>query len=81
MHRRTAFEGKSLDLLIKRARVLRRSGVMDSSPMMTFVERHLGRDLFMYTRILNIVPRIISVNKLTLFLSFSCFEPFGTFVS
>ena len=30
MHRRTAFEGKSLDLLIKRARVLRRSGVIDS---------------------------------------------------
>ena len=30
MHRRTALEGKSLDLLIKRARVLRRSGVIDS---------------------------------------------------
>ncbi len=44
MHRRTALKSKSLDLLIKRARVLRRSGVMDSSPLMAFEERHLGRD-------------------------------------
>ena len=46
MHRRTAFGGKSLDLLIKRARVLRRAGVIDSSPLMTFVERHLGRNRY-----------------------------------
>ena len=43
MHRRTAFEGKSLDLLIKRARVLRRSVVIDRSPSVAFVERHRGR--------------------------------------
>ena len=33
MHRRATSKSKSLDLLIKRARVLRRSGVMDSSPL------------------------------------------------
>ena len=45
MHRRTAFEGKSLDLLIKRARVLRRSGVMDSSSSLILIKSKRTRPL------------------------------------
>ena len=33
-------------LFRERTRVLRRSGVIDRSPLMTFVERHLGRHRF-----------------------------------
>ena len=40
--------GKSLDLLIKRARVLRRSVVIDRSPSVAFVERHRGRHRFIH---------------------------------
>ena len=46
MHRRTAFEGKSLDLLIKRARVLRRSVVIDRSPSVDLAESKEGKCRF-----------------------------------
>ena len=38
-------KGKSLDFQ-RKTRVSRRSVVIDSSPLMTSVERHLGRDRF-----------------------------------
>ena len=42
MHRRTALRQVSW-LFREKTRVLRRSGVIDRSPMMAFEERHLGR--------------------------------------
>ena len=46
MHPEDRLTSKSLDLLIKRARVLRRSGVIDSSPMMAFEKVILGETAF-----------------------------------
>ena len=43
MHRRTAFKEQVSWLFVKKTRVLRRSGVMDRSPSVAFVERHRGR--------------------------------------
>ena len=47
MHPEARLEGESLDFR-RKARVSRRAGVIDSSPLMTFVERLQGRDRFIH---------------------------------
>ena len=70
MHRRTAFEGKSLGFSVKRRESCGGPELMDRSPMGAFGERHRGRHRFSLAyNINNIIETVQTFYK---FQGFSC---------